>query len=41
MPMILSQLTHWKANKISLFNSHLNKSYKEGEIVTVEKDVYY
>ena len=41
MPVTLSQLTHWKADKISLFNSHLNKSHEEGEIVTVRKDIYY
>ena len=39
--VILLQSTHWKVNEISLFNPHLNKFYKEGEIITVEKDVYY
>ena len=39
--VILPQLTHWKADEISLFDSHLNKSYKDSEIVTVSKDVYY
>ena len=39
--VILLQLTHWKMNKISLFNPYLNKSYEEGEIITVEKNVYY
>ena len=39
--MILLQSTHWKVNEIDPFNSHLNKSYEEGEIVTVEKNVYY
>ena len=40
-PVILSQLTHWKVNKITLFNSHLNKSHKDSKIVTVSKDIYY
>ena len=39
--VILSQLTHWKADEIDLFNPHLDKSHEEGEIVTVSKDVYY
>ena len=39
--IIIPQLTHWKVNKISLFNSHLNKSHEEDEIVTVKKNVYY
>ena len=41
MSVVLLQSTHWKMNKISLFNPHLNKSYEEGEIVTVEKNIYY
>ena len=39
--IVLSQSTHWKVNKISLFDPHLNKSHEDSEIVTVSKDVYY
>ena len=39
--MIVSQLIHWKADKIELFDSHLNKSHEDSEIVTVSKNVYY
>lgn len=35
------QLTYWKADKIDLFDPYLNKSHEEGEIITVEKNIYY
>ena len=37
----VSILSHWKADEIRLFDSYLDKSHEEEEVVTVSKKIYY